>query len=129
MVGVPVICDADYSLFAFVANEFNLVLDIQHCLAVFLASVVPDLAFHGPGVSFFAIFTHVCELHSLFPISVQRYRTLEVFLAPSFCTAVQAIGSIVGMQRICFTVEVMYLCVFHAVGCTADGLAKVGCIV
>lgn len=40
----------------------------------------------------------------------------------------QAIGSIVGMQRICLAIEVVYLRVFDTVGCAANGFAKVGCI-
>lgn len=120
------VCDPDYSFLALIADEFNLILDVQNRLGIFLASCVPDLTFHSSRVSFFSIFTQICKLHPLFPMSIYRYRTLEVFLAPSFRTAMQAIGSIIGMEQICFSIEIVYLCVLHAVGGTADGLAKIG---
>ena len=93
----PVVCDPDDGLSAFVADEFDLILDVQNGLAEFFAGCVPDLAFHRPWVPFFSVFTLICELHPLLPVSVYRYRTVEVFLAPSFCTAMQAIEPIIRM--------------------------------
>ena len=126
---LPVVRDPYYSLLAFVADKFDLVFDVENRLAISLASCVPDLAFHSAGVSFISIFTQICELHPLFPRSIDWYGTLEVFLAPSFRTAMQAIGTIVGMQRIRFAIEIVYLSVFDAIGGAANGFAKVRGIV
>lgn len=92
---LPVVCDTDYRLFAFVTDKLDLIFDVQNGLAVFFAGCVPDVAFDSPRVSFFSVFTQICKSHPLFPISIYGDGTFEVFLAPPFRPAMQAIGSIV----------------------------------
>ena len=123
------VCDPDHRLFAFVTDELDLILDVQNRLAVFFAGRVPDVAFDRPRVSFFPVFAQVRESYPLFPISIYRDGTFEVFLAPPFRPAVQAIGTVVRIQRVCFAVEVVYLCVLDTIGGTADGLAEIGRVV
>ena len=94
---LPMIRDSDNRLIAFMPDELDFVFDVQNRLAVFLASCVPDCALDSSRVPFFAVFTRICELHPLFPVPIYGYRTLEVFLAPTLRTTVQAIGSIVGV--------------------------------
>lgn len=84
---VPMVGDSDDRLLAFVADEFDLIFHLQNSLVAFLACSVPDLALHGPRIPFFSIFTQICKLHPLFPGPIDRYRSVEVFLAPSFRTA------------------------------------------
>ncbi len=97
---LPVVCDTNDSLVALIADEFDLILDVQNRLVVFLASCVPDLAFDGSRVSFFSILAQICELHSLFPIPINGDRTVKVLFTPSLSTSMQAIGTIIGMQGI-----------------------------
>ena len=121
--------DANHSLFTFITNKVDLILDVEHSRVIFLAGGVPDLALYRPRVSFLSIFTHICESYPLFPIPVHGYGPLPIRLPPSLSTTMQAIGSIVGVQGICFAVEIMYSCVFDAIGGPANGLAKVGGVV
>ena len=121
--------DPDDGLVAFVAHHVDLVLDVQNRLAVFLAGRVPDLAFHRAGVPFVPVLAQIGKLHPLLSVSIHRYGTHELLLPPSLGAAVQAVGSVVGMQGVGLAVEVVDPCVFDAVRGPADGLAEVGRVV
>ena len=97
MIALPVVRDTDHGLLTFIAHKFDLILDVQNRLAIFLAGSIPNLALHGARVSFFSIITQIRELYPLFPISIYWYRTVEVFLAPALGATVQTVGPVVGM--------------------------------
>ena len=121
--------DSNHSLFAFVTDKIDLILDVENGRIIFLAGDVPDPALDRSWISFLSIWTHICEPHPLPSVPIYRYGSLEVFLPPSLSPTVQAIGSIVGMQGICLAVEIIYACILDPIGGPAKGLAKVGGVV
>lgn len=84
---IPVVRDSDNCLQAFVADELDLIFNVQNGLVTFLPGCIPYLALHSARVSLFSILAQIGKQHPLFFISIYWCRALEVFLAPPFSTA------------------------------------------
>ncbi len=117
-----------YRLLTLITDEFDLILHIQHRLAIFHASHIPNRTEHSPRIALITISAQIGEFDPFLAMSIHRRRPFKVLLAPTPAATMQAIGTVVGLQLVSFAIE-FQLSVLDAVGGAADGFAKVWCVV
>jgi len=115
MIGHPHNC-----LLALIADQFNLVLHIQHCLSVLLARHIPHSRLYRPWEALVSVLTHMPKEYSLLSSPLYLLWSLPRPLSPPSRTAVQIMLSIVCTQVICLVIEVVEHSPLNAVCCATN---------
>jgi hypothetical protein len=125
---IPVVGDRDHGLLDLIADQLNLILNLQtrllHTVDLLDGRHIPEPQLNGTGEALIAVLAQVLEQDAFLSISVHWCRSLEVLLAPSGGATVQCVATLVCCEVIALAIEAVDLSARNAVCDTADVLAE-----
>ena len=120
--------DRDHGLLDLIADQLNLILDLQtsllHTVDLLNRRHIPEPQLNGTREALLAVLAQILEHDAFLSISVHWCRSLEVLLSPSSSTTVQCVATLVCCEVIALAIEIVDLGARDAVCDTADVLAE-----
>lgn len=114
--------EVDYSLLAFITNEFHLILSRQDGLGItLLTGGVPHAHLDSTGVHLLTISAKVLEQQSVVAIALNGVGTVKDALTPTLLTPMQGIGAVVLGQLDLLAIQVLNQAILDTVCNAADG--------